>query len=160
MAQYKKSAGVQGAWVDKAKLSTGMRAKIVSETNPMPSAFQDDNGKMKMQDVCKVRFEGMTDPVNVSLNRPTIDGLVEAFGEESVKWQGNYLTVEIEHSRIGGKNRTIMYLVPEGYEKFDDDNGYARIAKKLAKNELDREYESLESLNDKKEDIKPEAIPF
>jgi len=59
-----------------------------------------------------------------------VNGLVDAFGEDSVNWQNKILTAVTENSRIAGKNVTIVYLVPEGYEKIDDANGYAVIVKK------------------------------
>jgi hypothetical protein len=38
-------------------------------------------------------------------------------------------TVETEQVKVGGKTVFTLYLVPEGYEKVDDDNGYTVIAK-------------------------------
>jgi hypothetical protein len=32
--------------------------------------------------------------------------------------------------RVGGRAVTAVYLVPEGYERVDDDNGYTVILKK------------------------------
>lgn len=127
--KYQASTGPSGQWVDKSTLHTGQKAKIVSETTPQPSNFKDKNGKDQTQDVAKVRFQGAAESVNVNLNKPTIAALIEAFGDDSVNWQGHVLTVELEKVRIGGKAVTALYLLPEGYEKVDDDSGYAVVRK-------------------------------
>lgn len=129
MAKYTKNVSLGGKWAKGSELGNVRRAKIVSETNPMPSSFTNKDGSPKDQDVCKVRFEGMEEPMNVSLNRATINGLVDAFGEDSMNWQGHYLSVETEKMRVAGKSVTVLYLIPEGYEKVDDANGYAVIQK-------------------------------
>src|SRR3990167_4980043 len=133
MAQYKKQAMVGGAWAKASEIKSGTRCKIMSETNAQPSQFLNKDGSPKNQDVCKVRFEGLDDVLNVSLNRATINGLVDAFGEDSKDWQNNYLTAETEKVRVAGVARVALYLVPEGYEKQDDENGYAVIVKKGSK---------------------------
>ena len=130
MAKYQKNVSMGGAWAKGSEIQSGTKARIVSETNPMPSSFLNKDGSAKTQDVCKVRFEGLPEALNVSLNRATINALVDAFGEDSIKWQNNVLIVETEKVRVAGKSVTALYLVPEGYEKTDDQNGYAVIAKK------------------------------
>lgn len=130
MVKYQKQTSVTGNWVKAAELKNGIRAKLVSETTPQPSQFLDSKGNAKTQDVAKVRFEGMNEVFNVSLNRATVNALVDAFGDESSKWQGNYLKVETEKVRVAGRAVTALYLIPDGYEKVDDANGYAMIIKK------------------------------
>ena len=115
-----------GAFAKKDELINGSSCKIVSETKPQSSSFTNKDGSPKTQDVCKVKFEG-GEAVNVSLNRTTINGLVQAFGEDSMKWQGHSLTVETEKMRVAGKAVIALYLIPEGYKRIDDDNGYAII---------------------------------
>lgn len=127
--KYTQKQFTTGAWVDKSKLVTGMRAKIVSETKPTESNFKDKEGNIQTQDVAKVHFEGQPEAVNVGLNRATIAGLIDAFGDDSVNWQGHVLTVEVEKMRIGGVARIGLYLIPEGYKKTDDENGFAVIVK-------------------------------
>lgn len=116
-----------GAWVDKTTLETGTTAKIVSETKPSPSNFKDRDGNPQTQDVCKVLFGNSTEAVNVGLNKPTIAGLMHAFGDDSINWQGHQLTVETEKMRIAGRAVIALYLIPEGYKRIDDENGYAVI---------------------------------
>lgn len=129
MAKYQKNVSLGGQWAKTAELVGIKRAKIVSETNPQPSQFLNKDGSVKMQDVCKVQFEGMGEALNVSLNRATINGLVDAYGEDSANWQGHALSVETEKMRVAGKSVTALYLIPEGYEKKDDAEGYAMIVK-------------------------------
>lgn len=129
--KYTSQVSISGGWVDKSKLTNGQRAKIVGETKSVPSNFTDEKtGVVKNQDVAKVQFEGQKESVNVALNRATINGLIMAFGDESMNWQGHYLTTEVEKMRVAGKAVTALYLIPEGYEKVDDAEGYAVIQKK------------------------------
>lgn len=116
-----------GAWVDKASLVNGTKAKIVSETKPSLSNFKDKEGNPQMQDVAKVQFEGIQEAMNVGLSKATIGGLIAAFGDDSVNWQGHELTVETEKVRVGGKAGISLYLIPEGFKKVDDENGFATI---------------------------------
>ena len=129
MAKYQKNTTVGGAWAKASELGDVKRAKIVSETAPQSSTFLNKDGSTKTQDVCKVQFEGLQEALNVSLNRATINGLVDAFGEDSKLWQGQHLKVETEKMRVAGKAVTALYLIPEGYNRVDDENGYAVITK-------------------------------
>ena len=127
--KYQQQISVGGKWAKASELVSGSSAEIISETNPQPSQFKNKDGSPKTQDVCRVQFEGLPEPVNVSLNQATINGLVGAFGEESADWQKHTLTVETEKVRVAGKAVVALYLVPEGYIKADDDNGYVIIIK-------------------------------
>ena len=129
MANYQKTSTVSGKWAKSSELIGVKKAKIVSETNPEPSQFKNKDGSVKMQDVCKVKFEGKDEPLNVSLNKATINGLVDAFGENSADWMDKILSVETEKMRAGGKAVIALYLIPEDYERIDDENGYATILK-------------------------------
>jgi hypothetical protein len=128
--KYQKSVSISGGWVKTNDLKNGQKAKIVSETTAQPSSFTDKKGNPKTQDVAKIRFEGQPEAVNVSLNRATINALIDAYGEDSVAWQGHYLTCEIEKVRVAGVMRLALYLLPEGFEKADDENGYAVVQRK------------------------------
>lgn len=155
MASYKKNDSFGGKWVKAAELIGVDRAKIVSETAPQTSTFRNKDGSFKTQDVCKVQFEGMGEALNVSLNRATINGLVDAYGEDSKGWMGHYLTVEIEKMRVAGKAVTALYLIPAGYEKIDDSEGYTKIVKKGSVQD------EVPTVNlDDDEWINPEDIPF
>jgi hypothetical protein len=128
MADYDVVEVIGGKWAKASELSAVKRAKIVSEVKPSPSQFKDlKTGEVKMQDVGKVQFEGITEPMNVNFNKATINGLVKAFGKKSTEWVNKVVTVETEKMRVAGKAVTALYLIPEGFERVDDSEGYARI---------------------------------
>jgi hypothetical protein len=129
MAIYSKNQVMQGKWVKGSEVAQGARCKLLSETKPRESQFQNKDGSPKVQDVAKVQFSGENEPMNISLNRATIDALVDAFGEDSRKWMGNVLTVHTEKVMVGGKRVTAVYLVPEGYQVSEDAGGYIQILK-------------------------------
>ena len=128
MAKYEKTGFVAGKWADKADLHMRhvAQAKIVSETNPETGKFTNEDGSPKMQDVCKVMFKGATESVKVALNQATKNGLIDAFGGESRDWQGKMLGVEID--KLPGKKYP-LYLIPQGYMRIEDENGYSEIVK-------------------------------
>lgn len=157
MAKYTQTKLTTGNWVKAAEIKDGTRAKILEETVPRPSQFKDKNDNIKNQDVTKVRFESMKEAVNVALNMATINGLVSAFGDESKEWIGKVLTAETEKMRVGGKAVVALYLIPEGYERIDDANGYAVILKKgeVVEKTADEQYDQMtEDAPD------PSEIPF
>jgi hypothetical protein len=127
MAKYTKSAG--GPWAKASEIQNGTKAKLVSETVRSESQFKDKEGNPKMQDVAKVRFEGKDEPMNINLNRATIYGLIDAFGEESQAWTGKTLIVHTEKVVVGGKRVTALYLVPEGFEVRENSEGYIEIVR-------------------------------
>jgi hypothetical protein len=131
MAHYEKEVAM-GKWARASELGKVARAIIVSETKPMESKFENEDGSKRVQDVCKVRFEGMQEPLNVSLNRATLNGLIDAFGNDSTKWLNKVLSVETEKVRVAGKSVTALYLIPDGFERVDDAAGYAMIVRKGA----------------------------
>jgi hypothetical protein len=153
--RYTKQTTVSGNWVKAAELKSGIRAKLVSETQPMPSSFQDKDCSPKTQDVAKIRFEGMNETYNVSINRATLNALIEAFGEDSKEWINKYLTAQTEKMIVGGKRVTALYLIPEGFELKEDDGGYMVIARKSTETKYSV-VETPESI----EDINPDDIPF
>lgn len=124
--QYTKSVIVSGSWIKGSDVTSGTRAKLVSETVKRESQFKNDDGTPKIQDVAKIQFEG-GEVTNIALNRATIDGLVDAFGTESKDWVGKMLTAQTEKMIVGGKRVTALYLVPDGAEVAEDENGYMII---------------------------------
>lgn len=116
MAVYQKSVG--GAWLDADKhLKDGVRVKLVSECEKQQSRFKDPKtGEFKMENVAKVRVEGVEDALNARLNWATIYGLIDAFGSESKEWVNKPLTAKLVDAMVGDTMRTIIYLIPEGFE--------------------------------------------
>jgi hypothetical protein len=123
---YDKKEFVAGKWADKAELYEKRikSAKIVSETNPETSSFKNEDGTPQIQHVCKAQFPGYDEPLKIALNRATINCLVDDFGRSSKDWQGHDLTVEID--KLPGK-KSPLYLIPEGYRRIEDENGYSVI---------------------------------
>lgn len=114
MAEYNKSVG--GAWLDADTLSDGVKIKLVSECVKQESRFKDRDGNVKTENVAKVRVQGKEDTVNMRLNWTTIYGLIDAFGKESKDWIDKVLTVKTVDAMVGDTMRTIVYLIPEGFE--------------------------------------------
>lgn len=157
--RYQKTSITQGAWVKVSDIESGTTAKIVSETNPQPSQFLNKDGSVKNQDVAKVLFKGYPEAVNVSLNRTTINGLIDAFGEDSVNWKDKELLVETEKVRVGGKAVVALYLIPKGYEKTDDESGYA-VIRKIGSESLNSEPNDEIPVINEEEEIDTKNIPF
>lgn len=128
--EYNKKTGISGKWAKGSELGNVRRAKIVSETKPESSQYKNKDGSTKFQDVCKVQFEGVDEVLNLSLNRATINALIDAFGPESKGWMNQMLSVETEKVRVAGKAAVAIYLIPEGFEKVDDEDGFAVILRK------------------------------
>ncbi len=127
---YKKSNNVFGKFIDKKLLKNGMKAVILNETVSVPSTFTNPKtGEQQNQDLAKIKFEGLEGEYNVALNKPSLEAMIDAFGPDSVNWQGNPLTVEVEKTRVGGKAGISLFLIPEGYKKIDGKEGYAEIVK-------------------------------
>lgn len=159
MALYKAQSFVSGKFVDKKKImELGVQwAKIMTETSPEPSQWKDDDGNVKIQDICKVKFSGMgEEQYRFPLNKIVINGLVDAFGEDSKKWIGQTLRVETEKTRVGGKAGIAVYLIPDGYEKIDDEEGYAKIVKKGFAKQI--QSNDIPVINE--DDVKVEDIPW
>lgn len=124
--QYTKTSGTSGSWVKAADIKAGTRVRLTTETVPHESEYQ---GKPIKQNIAKARFEGDTEDKNVNINRPSINGLIDAFGTESTDWIGKVLTAHTEKMVIAGKRVTALYLVPEGYEVAEDEGGYLVVQK-------------------------------
>ena len=155
MAIFEEPSTVSGKWAKAGELGSVKRAKIVSEATRQPSQFKDEKtGAVKTQDVAKVLFEGNNEPLNVSLNRATIGGLIKAFGKDSKDWMNHYLSVETEKVRVGGKANIALYLIPAGFKKIDDDGGYAVIV-----SEKEAE-DGVDNPPIDEEEIKVSDIPF
>ena len=150
MAKYSKSVSVSGNWIKGSDVVAGVKAKIKSETNPIPSQFTNKDGTVKNQDVAKVLLQGSKEAVNVGFNRATLNGLVEAFGEDSMNWIDKLLTVHAEKMNVGGKRVTALYFVPEGFELGEDDGGYI-VVKRIG--------ESVPT-SAPTDEINPDDIPF
>ena len=127
--KYTKNEFIGGSWVKGSEVQSGIKCRLASDTKRVESQFKNKDGSVKYQDVAQIVFEGFKEPLNISLNRPTLNALIDAFGEESEGWKNKILTAVTEKVRVGGKAVVAVYLLPDGYEKVDDANGYAIIVK-------------------------------
>jgi len=120
MAKFTKQSSTGGAWIKPAEIEQGARAKLVSEATPV-------EGQFGTQTVAKIRVEGMGEAVNINLNKPTVNALVDAFGEESKDWCNQPLTIQTEKMMVSGRRVTAVYLIPKGYKLDEDEGGYLVI---------------------------------
>ena len=136
--KYSKTSQTTGTWIKGSDLAGITNAKIVSPAESQPSQFMNKDGTTKNQDVCKIRFEGKEGLFNISLNKATINGLIAAFGGESANWVNKVVAVETEKVRVAGVARIAIYLIPEGYEKVDNEEGFAIIQKIGKEQQIDQ----------------------
>lgn len=157
MAEYKKQQGVQGVWAKAADIVSGTRLRLTTECVPVESTYQ---GTPTTQNVAKARFEGDVEDKNVNINRPSINGLIDAFGPNSNDWIGKVLTAHTEKMVIAGKRVTAMYLVAEGYEVGEDKGGYlivTRASRSVSPGSVaDMSFDSVED----DDPLSPQNIPF
>ena len=149
--KYTKKTGSSGAWIDKDTIENGTLVKIVADTEPR-------EGEYGTQNVTKVRVKGAEQSVNANLNQCTINGLIDAFGDDSKDWIGKVLTFQKEKMNVGGRRVTAMYLVPDGYVLSEDEQGYLVISSKTRQtmNKVD----TVDTIEYPEEDINPEDMPF
>lgn len=166
---YDKSSSVTGKWVKNSEVVSGSKCQLISEVKTEPSQFKDPKtGFMKTQEVGKIQFVGSSDSLNISLNRMTIDGLVEAFGRDSKLWIGKTLTALTEKVLVGGKRVTAVYLIPDGFELKEDAEGYAHVVRIGTQTDeitapVEPVQEEIPVINIEEEngqEIKPEDLPF
>ena len=147
MPKINKSTGGGGAWLDKKTLATGDRLKLETEADWIPS---QQGGE---QLVAKCRVQGKTqEAVNIAINAPTRNGLIDAFGDDSALWVEKPLTVHKFDTLIAGKKGIAIYLVPEGYELGEDSGGFLKI---MPGGTQDGAVDAP-----KEEEINPDDIPF
>ena len=141
--KYEKSIG--GKWLNGDEVESGTKAKLLSEVVKQDSRFKDPEGNAKTENVGKIRLQGVDEPLNVRLNWTSVYGLIDAYGDDSKEWIGKVLTIKTLDAMVGDTMRTIVYLVPEGFE--------------LAKNE-EKKMVIRKIGETPKEEINPDDIPF
>jgi hypothetical protein len=151
--EYNKARG--GKWTDTKQLKDGMRAKIMDECVRSESEFKDKEDNPKIENIAKVRFEGLPEATNTRLNWTTIYALIDAHGKDSKLWIDKVLTVRLVRAMVGDTMRTLVYLVPEGFELAENSEGKLEIRKQggiaATADEADQS---------PKEEINPDDIPF
>jgi hypothetical protein len=126
------SSGSTGAWIKKEELKSGERLKIMTEAQ----LVEGQNGA---QLVAKVRRSGIQDQFNVAINNTSKNGLIRAYGDDTADWVDKVVTAVTEKTIIGGKRSVILYLVPEGYELKETEDGFMAIGRKTEGVEISRE---------------------
>ncbi len=129
MPEYQKQKSISGTFVKGSDITSGTKCKLLTAAEPVTSQFKNKDGSPKMQDVAKIKFQGNNEIFNISLNRATLNGLVDAFGTKSEEWIDKVLTAITEKVVVGGKRVTAIYLVPDGYEMKENNEGYVEISK-------------------------------
>lgn len=118
--EYKKSSTIQGEWIKAGELQNGVFIKLVSEAKPIQGEYGEQN-------VAQAKIKGFDGVKNVRLNKTTINGLIDAYGEDSANWTDKVLVAYIEKALVGGKRVTILYLVPENWELKENTEGYLEV---------------------------------
>jgi hypothetical protein len=153
------SSGIDGSWVDKKSLKNGDLVKLKTE------ATWKKSGKEGMPDqlVAKMRVKGSTEDVNVAINTPTRNALINAYGDDSLNWIDKVLTVQVESGIFAGKRGIMLNLVPEGYVLREDAAGYLQITPKVTPPNIvgvARGVDHETGIDAPGADFDPDAIPF
>lgn len=146
--EYTKQVSMSGSWVKGENVTSGVKAKLVTAAERTQSQFKNDDDTPKMQDVAKIKFSDKPEETfNISINRASLNALIEAFGTRSEDWVGKPLTTQVEKMIVAGRNVRAVYLIPDGFELSEDDGGYTVITRKP---------EEVSQADD----IDPSQIPF
>lgn len=146
------SAG--GQWLDKKTLKNTDVIKLVTEAVEV----EGQNGK---QVVAKALVKGGDkEPKNIGINRPSMSALIDAFGKNSKNWMDKPLGVYTENTRVAGKAGIGLWLIPEGYEAANDNNGFMVVTRKERTNKVDIDSVADMDSSAKEDEINPEDIPF
>ena len=148
--KVQKSSGTGGAWLDKSAVKSGDELKLVTE-----AAEVESQHGTQLVAKCRLRGAsgGATEPVNVAINTPSKNALIDAFGDDTINWTDQILTIATEKVVIGGRRLTSMYLIPVGYSLNEDDGGYLVITKEGGKSSTSEDTRTGP-------EITPEDIPF
>ena len=126
MILEKMGAGVGGQWIDKSTVTTGDLIKIKSE-----AVWVEGNEGRPKQLVAKMRIKGTSEDVNVSINNPSRQALMSAFGDDTALWEGKVVVAAVEKGIFAGKRGTMLNLVPDGYVVAEDSAGFILIRPKV-----------------------------
>ena len=128
--KYQKRSVMRGTWMKGSILEIGDKVNIISETKPITGRFRDENGDRKMQDVCKITVNDNEEEFLFSLNPQTVEGLIDAYGDDSRDWMNQELVVHKEKTTVAGKRVWVVYLLPDGYEVTEDSEQYLHVTAK------------------------------
>ena len=114
MSNYKKTVSV-GSFLKKGvDLKNGDMVQIASEG-------KDVEGQFGIQHLFLLKLKDGKEG-NVAFNQTTINGLVDAFGEDSINWIGKECRVWLIKSNVAGKFVDVLYISHPNYDL--GDNGF------------------------------------
>lgn len=151
MVKVQRSSGVGGKWLDKKALVVGDVIRIETEAQEIA------NQQGGMQLVAKVTVKGWgKETENFAINVPSKNAIIEAHGDDTNDWIGKSFTVHPEKTIIGGKRGIVAYLIPDGFELQETDDGYVNI-RRVGKSENKGDLPTVEYPENT---VAPEDIPF
>jgi len=143
MAIYKKKESI-GNFLKKGEdFKDGDSVEIANEGKQI-------EGQYGMQDIFMIKLEDGKEG-NVSLNQTSINNLIDAYGEDSLKWIGKKVKVTAILSNVQGKMIKVYYFLHPDSE-LDEETGQFVIAGKDPKEKDDIPVVEEEDINVK--DIK------
>ena len=116
--------------------------------------FKDKEGNAKTENNMQVRLQGAVSPVSMRVNWTSIGALIDAFGKDSKDWVGKVVTAKTMEQLVADTVRTIVYLIPEGFE-------LAKTAeKKMVIRKVGEAEESVDVSDDEDSKEFIDSIPF
>lgn len=102
MSKYQKKVSVGAFAKKKVDIKDGDIIHVANEGKSV-------DGQFGLQDVFLVKLTDGRE-MNVSVNQTSINGLVDAYGEDSVNWIGKPVKVWIVKQNVAGKFLDVLYL--------------------------------------------------
>lgn len=122
MSIYKKRESVGSFFKKGEDIKNGDLVEIANEGKQI-------EGNFGIQDVFLIKLENGKEG-NVNFNQTTINGLIDAFGEDSIKWVGKQVKVWSVKQNVSGKFLDVYYfshpkseLTEEGFILSEKDEG-------------------------------------
>jgi len=110
-----KSNTFSGDWLDKEKeVRTGDTVTIANAGEIVDSQYTYDDGTPKKQHLFKIKLANGEER-NVTLNRSTLDILIDELGDETEHWVGKEVKVFTHKTVIGGNKVVILYLATDDW---------------------------------------------
>ncbi len=128
MAKLQKT--LRGNWIKPAMVNTGDRAVIASEVEGRESRFRDNEGNLQTQFVGMVRIADGKEYL-WRFNRTTLDGLIDAFGNETSVWIGKEVQIIKDKVMVGGRKKDALFLAADGYVLIEDSEGYMHMTEQV-----------------------------
>ena len=114
MTQYKKTVSV-GAFAKKnVDIKNGDLITIANEGKQV-------EGQFGLQNLFLVKLTNGEEK-NISVNQTSLNGLVDAFSEDSIKWIGQQVKVWLIKQNVAGKFVDVLYISHPNYDL--GDNGF------------------------------------